>query len=235
LRAMGDGALVLMPPATLQSAPWGALPSLRNRPVTVAPSATAWLRARATTPPRRRRVALAAGPRLATSAAEIEALAAEYRDPTVLVGDEATCAATLKGLDGAWLGHVGAHGRFRGDNPMFSALEMADGPLTVYDLEGLHRPPYRLLLTACESGVGSPTGADELLGLASSLTALGTAGLLASVVPVNDKATVPFSLAVHQRMRAGDDLALSLLAARRAADDPVARATAWSFLALGGA
>jgi CHAT domain-containing protein len=140
-----------------------------------------------------------------------------------------------EGLDGAWLAHVGAHGRFRGDNPMFSALEMADGPLTVYDLEGLRRPPYRLLLTACESGVGSPTGADELLGLASSLTALGTAGLLASVVPVNDEATVPFSLAVHERLRAGDDLASSLLAARRAAADPVARATAWSFLALGGA
>jgi CHAT domain-containing protein len=118
---------------------------------------------------------------------------------------------------------------------MFSALEMADGRLTVYDLEGLRRPPYRLLLTACESGVGSPIGADELLGLASSLTALGTAGLLASVVPVNDEATVPFSLAVHERLRAGDDLASSLLAARRAADDPVERATAWSFLALGGA
>jgi CHAT domain len=235
LRAMGDGPLVLMPPATLQSASWGALPSLRDRPLTVAPSATAWLRARATTPPRRRRVVLAARPGLATSAAEVEALAAEYRNPTVLIGEGATCAATLKGLDGAWLAHVGAHGRFRGDNPMFSALEMADGPLTVYDLDGLRRPPYRLLLTACESGVGSPTGADELLGLASSLTALGTAGLLASVVPVNDAATVPFSLAVHERLRAGDDLASSLLAARRAADDPVARATAWSFLALGGA
>ncbi|HZY28770.1 MAG TPA: CHAT domain-containing protein [Jiangellaceae bacterium] len=235
VRAMGDGPLVLMPPATLQSASWGALPSLRDRPLTVAPSATAWLRARATTPPRRRRVVLAAGPGLATSAADVEALAAEYRNPTVLIGERATCAATLKGLDGAWLAHVGAHGRFRGDNPMFSALEMADGPLTVYDLEGLRRPPYRLLLTACESGVGSPTGADELLGLASSLTALGTAGLLASVVPVNDEATVPFSLAVHERLRAGDDLVSSLLAARRAAADPVARATAWSFLALGGA
>jgi hypothetical protein len=140
LRAMGDWPLVLMPPATLQSASWGALPALRDRPLTFAPSATAWLRARATTPPRRRRVALAAGPGLATSAAEVEALAAEYRNATVLIGEGATCAATLKGLDGAWLAHDGAHGRFRGDNPMFSALEMADGPLTVYDLEGLRSP-----------------------------------------------------------------------------------------------
>ena len=233
LRAIGDDRLVLMPPATLQSAPWAALPSLRDRPVTVTPSATAWLRARSTSPPRRKRVALIAGPGLDTSGAEVEALAATYREPTVLTGAEATCSSTLRALDGAWLAHVAAHGRFRGDNPMFSALEMADGPLTVYDLEGLRRPPYRLLLTACESGVGSPTGADELLGLASSLTALGTAGLLASIVPVNDEATVPFSLTVHERLQAGDTLAAALLVARQHAEDPVARATTWSFLALG--
>ncbi len=235
LRAMGDGPTVLMPPATLQSAPWAALPSLRDRPVTVAPSATAWLRARDTKPPRRRRVVLIAGPGLDTSGAEVAALASMYRDPTVITESEATCPSTLRALDGAWLAHVAAHGRFRGDNPMFSALEMADGPLTVYDLERLRRPPYRLLLTACESGVGSPTGADELLGLASSLTALGTAGLLASVVPVNDEATVPFSLTVHERLRAGDPLGAALLSARQQAEGPVARATAWAFLALGAA
>jgi tetratricopeptide (TPR) repeat protein len=235
LRAIGDVPLVLIPPATLQSAPWTALPSLQDRPVTVAPSATGWMRARAASPPRRRRVALIAGPGLDTSGAEVSALASRYPDPTVLTQTDSTCASTLRALDGAWLAHVAAHGRFRGDNPMFSALEMADGPLTVYDLEGLRRPPYRLLLTACESGVGSPTGADELLGLASTVTALGTAGLLASVVPVNDEATVPFSLAVHECLQAGGTLAAALLAARQQADGPVARATAWSFLALGAA
>jgi CHAT domain-containing protein len=151
----------------------------------------------------------------------------------VLTEADATCSSTLRALDGSWLAHVAAHGRFRGDNPMFSALEMADGPLTVYDFEGMRRPPYRLLLTACESGVGSPTGADELLGLASSLTALGTSGLLASVVPVNDEATVPFSLTVHERLQVGDSLAAALLAARQQAEGRVALATAWSFLALG--
>jgi tetratricopeptide (TPR) repeat protein len=235
LRAIGDGPLVLMPPATLQSAPWAALPSVRDRPITVAPSATAWLNARSTQPPRRRRVALIAGPGLATSNTEVAALASTYRNPSVLTDTEATCSQTLRAIDGAWLAHIAAHGRFRGDNPMFSALEMADGPLTVYDLETLRRPPYRLLLPACESGVGSPTGADELLGVASSLTALGTAGLLASVVPVNDDATVPFSLTVHERLQAGDSLGEALLCARQRAEDPVALATAWSFLALGAA
>lgn len=232
---LGDGPVVLVPPSTLHAAPWGALPSLRERPVTVAPSAAAWLRARGTSPPREHTTALVAGSNLSSSAAEVKALADTYPGATVLTGADATARATLDALDGAWLAHVGAHGRYRGDNPMFSALELADGPVNVFDFEGLERPPYRLLLTACESGVGSPTGADELLGLTTSLSALGTAGLMASVVPVSDAASVGFSLVVHDRLQRGDDLATALLAARQAASSPVETATAWSFLALGGA
>ncbi|WP_116949542.1 CHAT domain-containing protein [Jiangella endophytica] len=235
VRELGDGPVVLVPPSTMQAVPWGALPALRDSDVTVAPSATAWLRARTSTPPADRGVALIAGADLASSGAEVGVLAGVYPDATVLTGDDATADAALAALDGSWLAHVGAHGRYRGDNPMFSSLELADGPLTVFDIERLQSPPYRLLLTACESGVGSPTGADELLGLTTSLSALGTAGLLATVVPVSDAASVDLSLVVHERLRTGDDLGAALLAARRAAAGARDRATAWSFLALGGA
>ena len=71
------------------------------------------------------------------------------------------------GLGG--LVHVAAHGRFRADNPMFSALEMADGPLMVHDLEQLRRAPHRIVLSACDSGIMVPVGAGELLGLASAV------------------------------------------------------------------
>ncbi|WP_166347106.1 CHAT domain-containing protein [Phytoactinopolyspora limicola] len=238
VRMIGDGPVVIVPPGKIQSAPWGALPSLRHRPVTVAPSATAWLRARTARPPStagRGRTALIAGANLDTSGAEVIALADLYPDATVLTGSRATVAETLRAIDGVDLAHVGAHGRYRGDSPMFSSLELADGPVTVLDFEQLECPPYRLLLTACESGVGSPTGADELLGLATSLSALGTAGVLTSIVPISDTESVPFSLVVHERLAAGADLAGALLTAREAADGPVATATAWAFLALGAA
>lgn len=234
-RLLGDGPVVLIPPATLQAAPWGALPSLRDRAFTVAPSAAAWLRARAMTEPEHRRTALVGGPNLTTSAREVKLLAGAYDDVTVLEGESATTENALAAIDGAWLAHVGAHGRFRGDNPMFSAVELADGPLTVFDFEGLRRAPYRLLLTACESGVTSRAGAEELLGLTTSLSGLGTASVMASVVPVSDEGSVDLSLIVHERLRAGDDLAGALREARRRADDPVGRATAWAFLPLGAA
>ena len=88
---------------------------------------------------------------------------------------------------------MAAHGTFRADSPLFSAIELDDGPLTVYDLERLRQAPYRVVLSSCNSAVG----ADELLGLVSSLITLGSAGVVASVVPVNDPASVPLMLALH--------------------------------------
>jgi CHAT domain-containing protein len=77
-------------------------------------------------------------------------------------------------------------------------------------------------------------GADELLGLVSSLIPLGATGIVASIVPVNDLAAVPVMLALHDELQQGDTLPEALLAARRsAAADPLAEATAHSFMALG--
>ena len=50
-------------------------------------------------------------------------------------------------------------------------------------------------------------GADELLGLVSSLVPLGAAGIVASIVPVNDVAVVPLMLALHDALRRGASLA----------------------------
>ena len=84
---------------------------------------------------------------------------------------------------------------------------MHDGPLTVYDFEQLRRAPYRMVLPSCDSGVVAPAGADELLGLVSSMLPLGTAGVVASVAPLNDQASVPLMLDLHQRLSSGATLA----------------------------
>jgi CHAT domain-containing protein len=105
--------------------------------------------------------------------------------------------------------------------------------LTVHDLERLRQPPYRLVLSACDSGVAASVGGDDLLGLSTALLGLGTAGVLASCVPVNDAASVPVALAVHRALAGGADLAGALLAARQQADDPVVAATAASALPIG--
>ena len=234
VRLLRDGPVVVVPTGKLHAIPWGLMPSLRDRPTAVTPSASAWLRTRRAARPDDDRVVLVGGPRLVTGGAEVRHLVAQYPDAVVLADGAATAERVMAAMDGAWLVHMAAHGTFRSDSPLFSAIELDDGPLTVYDLERLKQAPYRVVLSSCSSAVGVPVGADELLGLVSALISLGSAGVVASVVPVNDPATVPLMTALHEHLRAGADLAGALTLARHAVgDDPVAQATAYSFIALG--
>jgi CHAT domain-containing protein len=210
------------------------MPSLRDRVVTVAPSARTWVRARQMTPPAQRRVVLIVGPGLTTSGAELPQLRLRYPEAVTLGEGSATAEQVLGALDGAWLAHIAAHGTFRADNPLFSSILLDDGPLTVHDFERLGRAPHRLVLSSCDSGLAAAVGADELLGLVSSLVPLGASGIVASVVPVNDLAAMPLMLALHDGLRRGATPPEALLAAREATSgDPLAAATAHSFLALG--
>jgi CHAT domain-containing protein len=226
-------SVVVVPTGGLHAVPWALLPGLSGRAVTVAPSAAYWMRGQRSVSEDGGRVVLVGGPRLSTGATEVRRLAQRYPDAVVLAGGDATCEQVLTAMDGARLVHVAAHGTFRSDSPLLSALELDDGPLTVYDLERLGRAPHRVVLSSCSSAIGSPSGADELLGVVSALMTLGSAGVVASVVPVDDPGTVPFMLALHRRME-DRPLARAVVEAREAVrDDPSASAAAASFIALG--
>ena len=216
--------------------PWGVLPALADRAVTVAPSAMTWLRGRRIVPPDDRMVTVVVGPGLEGAEAEAAALADRYANAEMLTAGRATAENVLASLEGRWLVHIAAHGTFRADNPLFSSLTMEDGPLTVHDLQRLRRAPYRLVLSCCDSGVTAPAGADGLLGLIAALGQLGTAGVLAPVVTVNDAATVPISLALHERLASGATASQALRDARLSMpDDPCSYAAARAYVAFGAA
>jgi CHAT domain-containing protein len=226
--------VVVVPTSRLHAVPWNLLPSLRGRPTTVVPSATTWLRALRTEPPPDARVVLVGGPQLSTGTQEVRQLSHRYPQAVMFAEGNATTERVMAALDGAWLAHIAAHGTFRADSPFFSALQLDDGPLTVYDLERLGRAPHRVVLSSCNSAVGAPSGADELIGLVSALISLGSVGVVASVVPVDDPATIPLMLALHDRLRGGAELADAMHHARRSVEDTTrARAAADAFLALG--
>jgi CHAT domain-containing protein len=148
-------------------------------------------------------VALAHGPRLDHAEAEITALARLYPEAKPLHGADAGAEAVAASWDGARLAHLAAHGRFRRDNPLFSNLELADGPLTVYDLESLRRAPRVLILSACEAALSGISPGDELMGVASALLALGCKTLIASVAPVPDEHTRTLMVALHAALDRG--------------------------------
>jgi CHAT domain-containing protein len=188
--------------------------------VTTAPSVASWLRAAAGgTRPITGRVLLVAGPGLPDARSEVTELAASYPDTTVLTGADARVGPVLTAFDGASCAHVAAHGVFRADSPQFSALTLTDGPLTVFDLETVRRPPPLVVLSACDSGVTAAHSGDDLMGLAAALLAAGTKALIASVAPVPDASAKALMLDLHAGLRAGAAPAAALAAAQTAASD----------------
>jgi CHAT domain-containing protein len=127
---------------------------------------------------------------------------------------------------------VAAHGTFRYDQPLLSALLLADGPLTVYDLERLHQAPRCMVLACCDAGVSEVRPGDELMGLTAALLAQGTVALIAPLLPIEDAATRPTMLALHRALRAGATPAAALAAAA-APGTGLDRFTAAAFACLG--
>jgi hypothetical protein len=218
LGLLDEAEVVIVPTGGLHGVAWSALPTLAGRPTTIAPSATIWLGTdRATTPPRRaRRTVLVAGPELPGAQEEVRRLHELYPQATVLSGEDATASAVLAALEKADLVHLAAHGRFRADSPQFSSIRLADGPLTIYDLERLSHAPSTVVLSACEAGAVAVRTGDELLGTATAMIGLGVRWVVAPVMAVPDEATTPLMLAFHEELRRGRTPAAALAQAETA-------------------
>jgi hypothetical protein len=217
LERIGTRELVLAPTAALHATPWSLLPRLEGRTVTVTPSAAIWLELRTLAAERRhgRRAVLVSGPGLRHARAELNALARFYPDAVTLFGRAATVTEALAALDGAALAHLACHGRFRADSPLFSSLELADGPLNVYELQSLRRAPELVVLSACDLGAADTHPGDELLGFASALLNMGTRTVIASSVPVPDAAAKRLMTELHARLVSGASPAAALADAQR--------------------
>jgi len=139
------------------------------------------------------------------------------------------------GLPGAAIAHLVCHGRFRIDSPQFSALELSDGPFTVFDLEGLDDLPPLVVLSACNLGSVDVKVGDDLLGFPAALFARGVSTLVAALLPVEDVATRALMVRLHQQLVAGIPPARALRNARLAVRDlgPSHAAVAASFLCFG--
>ncbi|MEU9643332.1 CHAT domain-containing protein [Streptomyces sp. NPDC048188] len=84
---LGPGPVVVVPPGRLHRVPWALLPALRERVLSVSPSASSWLRARDTAPPPGGRLVLVRGPGLASGGAEVPELADRYAGPRTAAVD----------------------------------------------------------------------------------------------------------------------------------------------------
>jgi hypothetical protein len=198
----GGGPLVVVPVGPLHALPWAALPSCVGRPVTVTPSVGAWLRARAANVPTGGGRVWLAGPGLRHARREARSLHARHSG-WLRTGRTATVSAALAAIDGADVVHIAAHGRFREDQPLFSCIELADGPLFGYDVQRLTRPPRLVVLSACDAGRAAVWPGGAAIGMATALLRCGTATVVASVLPVPDRMAVGLVTDLHAGLAAG--------------------------------
>ncbi|WP_146607331.1 CHAT domain-containing protein [Spongiactinospora gelatinilytica] len=230
---VGDRPLVLIPSGSLQALPWSVLPSCAGRTVSLAPSATLW-HAAGRVPAGEGPILAASGPGLPGARAEAEGVASIHSVPAMVDG-AATAESVLTALDGARLAHLAAHGRLHGTNPLFSSLRLADGPLTIYDLERLRRAPQMVVLAACDSGRFVVRAGDELLGLSATFMALGARVIIAPVLSILDTETTTLMIAMHKLLAAGHSAAAALAQAQAqiAGENFESSAVAAGFVCMG--
>ena len=205
-----DGPLVVVSTGVLGQLPWSSLPSRRAASIVVAPSATKWLSSLGGAG-HAGGVFAFAGPDLPRAADEAAAVARAWPATVTRTGADATSAEFAAAVGRAGVLHVAAHGIHQPENPLFSALRLADGPVFAHEL---HAPaPEHVVLSACEVGLATIRPGDEALGLASALLALGTRSVIAGVARVGDAAAADTMAAYHARLAAGADSADALAAA----------------------
>ncbi len=141
---------------------------------------------------------------------EITTLAPLFPAAQVRLQEAATHSALLAQAPTADLLHLACHGRFRADNPLFSALQLSDGWLTVHDAAQLKLRCNLVTLSACETGLNTAAPGDELLGLVRGFLLAGAPTMLVSLWTVDDAVTAQLMTLFYQRLLAGDRAAAAL-------------------------
>lgn len=213
------GRLVLISTGVLGQLPWASLPTLRARPIVVAPSATKWLASAEAAAGAGNRVVALAGPDLDRAEHEAGSVGASWPAADVRAG--ATTAQLVQAMASATVVHVAAHGVHQPENPLFSSVRMTDGPVFAHELDQRGHAPQHVVLSACEVGLATVRPGDEALGLASVLLNLGTRSVIAGVARVGDEVAEQTMASYHRKLARGTDSATALADALTEVDSDV--------------
>jgi CHAT domain-containing protein len=124
--------------------------------------------------------------------------------------------------------HVAAHGRHSADNPLFSGLELADGPWFGYDIDQLSSIPSTVVLSACELGRSSVRWGLETIGMTVAWQHAGTRCVIAAPASVADDVACEVLASTHAGLASGATPAEALSDAVRRLGQPLS-----SFLCYG--
>ena len=217
--ALSGGPVIVAAVGPMATLPWGLLPSLAGRPVSVSSSVTSAM-SDVGRPSRAhlRGVLAVAGPDVPGGPDEATTIAAMHAGAGLLVGADATGEAVLGQLPEGGLLHVAAHGHHEPDSPLFSSIQLADGPLYGYDIAPNPTRPDHVVLSSCDVGRSDDRPGGEPLGLAAALLRSGVSTVVAGVSRISDEVAASTMVVYHERLLAGDGPAVALALAISTAD-----------------
>ncbi len=134
---------------------------------------------------------------------EVQALTRVLARAELFIGKNATEHVLRSQGPNSRIIHIATHGRFRQDNPMFSAIRMGDSFLSLFDLYQLRLPVELITLSGCSTGLNVVSAGDELIGLARGLMHAGAQSLILSLWDVHDKSTAKFMTVFYRLLEEG--------------------------------
>jgi CHAT domain-containing protein len=208
--------LLLVPHGPLGWLPFAALhdghtPLSERFELALVPSAKMALRGlqRPTNPPVRALV-LGECSRLPHAAEEARNVGRMFTNAQVLVAEQATLRHLCQHAPQADVIHLACHAQFRNDNPMFSALHLLDGALSVEQIEALSLQAATVVLSGCDTGLADQSAGDERVGLVRAFLLAGASRVVASQWTVDDEITSHFMGHFYGALRAGQTPAAAL-------------------------
>ncbi|MGD2217424.1 MAG: CHAT domain-containing protein, partial [Gemmatimonadales bacterium] len=215
--------------ALLQPGPNGERFLIESYDIAYTPSASVWAELAQRAPPTGARGLLAMAPRpdvLANSAAEVQRIGRGDTLAEVVVGPRATEGAFRELAPDRKVLHLATFGVLNTRNPLFSHVQLkpdeeSDGRLEAHEVFGLRLHADLVVLSACETGLGSglrhdvPPG-DDWVGLVRAFLYAGARSVVASLWPVDDQATATLMGRFYAGLGSGRSKARSLADAQRA-------------------
>lgn len=216
--------LLVVPSPSTEGVPWSLVSPVA---VEVVPAVQTWMRDPAS--PGNGSVVVT-GPRLHHAEGEVEAVAETLGGLVVRTGDE-----LLSALGTVRVAHIAAHATPRFDNPMFSSLELEDGPVRIYDVESVGTAPLLVVLAACDAAVSASRPGADVMSLGVAFLGMGTTNVIAPLLVVSDAMTAVVVGRLYEAMSRGLDSAQALADVVATASSDAERFTAGSFVSLGRA
>ena len=226
--------LVMVPHAELHYLPFAALlgdrgPLIQRYEIVTTPSATVWLALGERSSRPAGDGVLAVAPRtdaLPGSEREVQAVA-RLAGPNVqtLMSTQATEAAFVRAAAGKRVLHLATYGVLNKHNPLFSFVEFApdgaqDGRLEVHEVFDLTLNADLVVLSACQTGLGSgrladvPPG-DDWVSLTRAFLHAGARSVVATLWTVDDRATAALMEEFHKAYGRSGEPGSALAGAQR--------------------